>query len=98
MSHAPRYRLNTGICSDIVLNLNDRTPYTKCPTLTNPTAGMATATNDTNISKKMRFAQRIRAGSALKGGKSFYSVNKTNTFGSWYGAPNGYGEPIRNAF
>ena len=115
MSHAPRYRLDTGICSPVymvgssqitydscgnpvLVNPGDRMPYMKCPSLTNPTAGMATSTNDTNISKKMRFAQEIRVGSALKGGKSFYSVNKTNKYGSWQGAPGGYGESIRNAF
>jgi hypothetical protein len=115
MSHAPRYRLNTGVCSDVftigtsqitydscgnpvLINPNDKMPYMKCPSLANPTAGMATSTNDTNISKKMRFAQQIRVGSALKGGKSYFSVNKTNTFGSWQGAPGGSREAIRNAF
>jgi len=82
----------------VLVNSNDRMPYLKCPSLQNPTGHKATSTNDTNISKKMRFAQQIRAGSAVKGGKTFFSVNKTNTFGSWQGAPGGYGEPIRNAF
>jgi len=82
----------------VLVDSNDRMPYLKCPSIANPTANKATSTNDTNISKKMRFAQQIRAGSAVKGGKTYYSVNKTNTFGSWQGAPGGYGEPIRNAF
>ena len=92
------YYIEFNPSNPVLINPNDRMPYMKCPSLANPTAGMATSTNNTNISKKMRFAQQIRVGSALKGGKTYYSVNKTNTYGSWQGAPGGSGESIRNAF
>jgi hypothetical protein len=84
----------------VVINLgpDDRKPYFKCPTLTNPTAGMATSTNDTNISKKMRYAQLMRTASALKGGQTVYAVNRVNAFNSRAGAPGGSGSPITNSF
>ena len=44
----------------VVTNDPNRVPYYKCPNLGNPTAGMATSTNNTNITKKMRYAQDIR--------------------------------------
>ena len=85
----------------IVINGNDpnvRTPYLKCPTLTNPTAGMATTTNNTMITKKMRYAQLIRVATETKNVKKGYAVNNLNRFGSWSGAPGGYGAPVTNSF
>jgi hypothetical protein len=85
----------------IILNGNDpnvRIPYFKCPTLTNPTAGMATSTNNTNITKKMRYAQLIRVATETKNVKKVYAVNNINRFGRWSGAPGGYGAPVTNSF
>jgi len=84
-----------------VINSNDpnvRIPYLKCPTLTNPTAGMATSTNNTMITKKMRYAQLIRVATETKNVKKVYAVNNLNRFGSWPGAPGGYGAPVTNSF
>lgn len=72
--------------------------YYKCPTLSNPTAGMATSTNNTNITKKMRYAQDIRVATETKNVKKVYAVNNTNRFGRWSGVPGGYGAPITNSF
>ena len=85
----------------IVINGTDpnvRAPYLKCPTLTNPTAGMATSTNNTMITKKMRYAQLIRVATETKNVKKAYAVNNLNRFGSWSGAPGGYGAPVTNSF
>ena len=85
----------------VVLNGNDpnvRTPYFKCPTLTNPTAGMTTMTNNTMITKKMRYAQLIRVATETKNVKKVYAVNGINRFGRWSGSPGGYGAPITNSF
>jgi hypothetical protein len=84
-----------------VINSNDpnvRIPYLKCPTLTNPTAGMATSMNNTMITKKMRYAQLIRVATETKNVKKAYAVNNLNRFGSWSGAPGGYGAPVTNSF
>lgn len=79
--------------------INDaRAPYYKCPTLGNPTAGMATSTNNTNITKKMRYAQNIRVATETKNVKKVYAVNNLNRFGRWTGAPGGFGAPITNSF
>lgn len=77
---------------------NVRIPYLKCPTLTNPTAGMATSTNNTNLTKKMRYAQLIRVATETKNVKKVYAVNTINRFGRWSGAPGGYGAPVTNSF
>jgi len=105
---APRYRTTYGLgltCSDLYINNqnqnqnNDiRVPYYKCPTITNPTAGMATSTNNTNITKKMRYAQNIRVATETKNVKKVYAVNNINRFGRWSGAPGGFGAPITNSF
>jgi hypothetical protein len=103
---APRYRTIFGMgltCSDIDRNIdlygnNTNVPYYKCPTITNPTAGMATSTNNTNITKKMRYAQNIRVATETKNVKKVYAVNTINRFGRWTGAPGGYGAPITNSF
>ncbi len=103
---APRYRTTYGLgltCSDLYINNqnqnNDiRVPYYKCPTITNPTAGMATSTNNTNITKKMRYAQNIRVATETKNVKKVYAVNNINRFGRWTGAPGGFGAPITNSF
>ena len=79
-------------------NNNIRIPYFKCPTITNPTAGMATSTKNTNITKKMRYAQNIRIATETKNVKKVYAVNNINRFGRWTGAPGGYGAPITNSF
>lgn len=99
---APRYRITFGLgltCSDIDRNIDlSRNSYLKCPTITNPTAGMPTATNNTSITKKMRYAQDIRVASETKNVKKVYAVNNINRFGRWTGAPGGYGAPITNSF
>ena len=109
MSIAPRYRTKTGFglsCSD-VFRVNDTLVQydasgipnvLKCPTLANPTAGMATSTNNTNITKKMRYAQLIRVATETKNVKKVYAVNTVNRFGRWSGAPGGYGAPVTNSF
>jgi len=79
-------------------NNDIRVPYFKCPTLGNPTAGMATSTNNTNITKKMRYAQDIRVATETKNVKKVYAVNNLNRFGRWSGAPGGYGAPVTNSF
>jgi hypothetical protein len=79
--------------------VNDaRTPYYKCPSLGNPNAGMRTSTNNTNITKKMLYAQNIRIASETKNVKKVYAVNTINRFGRWTGAPGGFGAPITNSF
>jgi hypothetical protein len=103
---APRYRTTYGLgltCSDLYINNHNqnndiRVPYYKCPTITNPTAGMATSTNNTNITKKMRYAQNIRVATETKNVKKVYAVNNINRFGRWTGAPGGFGAPITNSF
>ena len=103
---APRYRTIFGMgltCSDIDRNIdlsgnNTGVPYYKCPSIANPTAGMATSTNNTNITKKMRYAQNIRVATETKNVKKVYAVNNINRFGRWTGAPGGYGAPITNSF
>lgn len=100
---APRYRTIFGMgitCSDIDRNidLSRNNYYLKCPTITNPTAGMPTSTNNTSITKKMRYAQDIRVASETKNVKKVYAVNNINRFGRWTGAPGGYGAPITNSF
>ena len=84
----------------VINNQNNdiRVPYFKCPTLGNPTAGMATSTNNTNITKKMRYAQDIRVATETKNVKKVYAVNNLNRFGRWSGAPGGYGAPVTNSF
>lgn len=87
--------------NQIVLNSNDpnvRIPYSKCPTLTNPTAGMPTSTNNTMITKKMQYARLIRVATETKNVKKLYAVNNINRFGRWSGAPGGYGASITNSF
>lgn len=79
-------------------NNEGRVPYYKCPTLTNPTAGMATSTNNTNITKKMLYAQNIRVATETKNVKKVYAVNNINRFGRWSGAPGGFGAPVTNSF
>jgi len=78
------YRINDALVqydasgNPIVINNqnNDiRVPYYKCPTIMNPTAGMATSTNNTNITKKMRYAQEIRVATETKNVKKVYAVN-----------------------
>ena len=84
-----------------VINSDDpnvRPLYFKCPTLTNPTAGMATSTNNTNLTKKMRYAQLIRVATETKNVKKVYAVNNINRFGRWSGAPGGFGAPVTNSF
>jgi hypothetical protein len=73
-------------------------PYRKCPNLSNPNGGMATSTNNTNITKKMLYAQNIRVASETKNVKKAYAVNNINRFGRWTGAPGGFGGPITNSF
>ena len=101
------YRVNDALVqydasgTPTVINGNDpnvRIPYLKCPTLTNPTAGMATSTNNTMITKKTRYAQLIRVATETKNVKKVYAVNNLNRFGSWSGAPGGYGAPVTNSF
>jgi len=101
------YRMNDALvqfdsCGNpvVINNQNNdiRVPYYKCPTITNPTAGMATSTNNTNITKKMRYAQNIRVATETKNVKKVYAVNNINRFGRWTGAPGGYGAPITNSF
>ena len=101
------YRINDALVqydaqgNPIVINNqnNDiRTPYYKCPTVSNPTAGMATSTNNTNITKKMRYAQNIRIATETKNVKKVYAVNNINRFGRWSGAPGGFGAPVTNSF
>ncbi len=82
----------------VVINDPARVPYFKCPTLGNPTAGMATSTNNTNITKKMRYAQDIRVATETKNVKKVYAVNNLNRFGRWSGAPGGFGAPVTNSF
>ena len=84
----------------VINNQNNdiRIPYYKCPTLSNPTAGMATSTNNTNITKKMRYAQDIRVATETKNVKKVYAVNNMNRFGRWSGAPGGFGAPFTNSF
>ena len=82
----------------VVINDPFRVPYYKCPTLTNPTAGMATSTNNTNITKKMRYAQDVRVATETKNVKKVYAVNNLNRFGRWSGAPGGFGAPVTNSF
>lgn len=82
----------------VVINDPFRVPYFKCPTLTNPTAGMATSTNNTNITKKMRYAQDVRVATETKNVKKVYAVNNQNRFGRWSGAPGGFGAPVTNSF
>ena len=82
----------------VVTNDPNRVPYYKCPNLGNPTAGMATSTNNTNITKKMRYAQDIRVATETKNVKKVYAVNNLNRFGRWSGAPGGYGAPVTNSF
>ena len=84
----------------VINNQNNdiRVPYFKCPTTTNPTAGMATSTNNTNITKKMRYAQDVRVATETKNVKKVYAVNNLNRFGRWSGAPGGYGAPVTNSF
>ena len=85
----------------VVINNEDndiRVPYFKCPTLSNPTAGMATSTNNTNITKKMRYARDIRVATETKNVKKVYAVNNINRFGRWSGAPGGFGAPVTNSF
>ena len=97
------YRINDAFVqydasgNPTVIN-NARAPYYKCPTLANPTAGMATSTNNTNITKKMRYAQNIRVATETKNVKKVYAVNNINRFGRWTGAPGGFGAPITNSF
>jgi hypothetical protein len=107
---APRYRTTFGMgltCNDRFSingvpiqydNNGNLISYYKCPAITNPTAGMATSTNNTNITKKMRYAQNIRVATETKNVKKVYAVNDTNRFGRWYGAPGGFGAPITNSF
>ncbi|NBO71619.1 hypothetical protein EBV26_14235 [bacterium] len=73
----------------VINNQNNdiRIPYFKCPTITNPTAGMTTSTNNTNITKKMRYAQNVRIATETKNVKKVYAVNNINRFGRWTGAP-----------
>jgi hypothetical protein len=92
-----KYQLDAS-GNPVLLNPNNTVPYLKCPTLTNPTAGMATSTNNTNISKKMRYAQMIRTATDAKNGKQYYAMNKVNAYGSWQGAPGGYGQALKNVF
>ena len=101
------YRINDALVqydssgNPVIINNqnNDiRIPYYKCPTNTNPTAGMATSTNNTNITKKMRYAQNIRVATETKNVKKVYAVNNINRFGRWTGAPGGFGAPITNSF
>ena len=101
------YRVNDALIqydtqgTPIVINNqnNDiRVPYFKCPNLTNPTAGMATSTNNTNITKKMLYAQNIRVATETKNVKKVYAVNNINRFGRWSGAPGGFGAPVTNSF
>jgi hypothetical protein len=99
---APRYRTTYGMgltCSDLY-QIGDASgnPYYKCPTLGNPTAGMATSTNNTNITKKMRYAQNIRVATETKNVKKVYAVNNINRFGRWSGAPGGFGAAVTNSF
>lgn len=84
----------------VINNQNNdiRVPYFKCPTLGNPTAGMTTSTNNTNITKKMRYAQDIRVATETKNVKKVYAVNNVNRFGRWSGAPGGFGAPVTNSF
>lgn len=82
----------------VVTNDPNRVPYYKCPNLGNPTAGMATSTNNTNITKKMRYAQDIRVATETKNVKKVYAVNNLNRFGRWSGAPGGFGAPVTNSF
>ena len=72
--------------------------YRKCPTLSNPTAGMTTSTNNTSITKKMRYAQNIRVATETKNVKKVYAINNLNRFGRWAGSPGGFGAPITNSF
>ena len=101
------YRINDALIqydasgNPIVINNqnNDiRVPYYTCPTLSNPTAGMATSTNNTNITKKMRYAQDVRVATETKNVKKVYAVNNLNRFGRWSGAPGGFGAPVTNSF
>ncbi len=101
------YRINDALvqfdsCGNpvVINNQNNdiRVPYYKCPTITNPTAGMATSTNNTNITKKMRYAQSIRVATETKNVKKVYAVNNINRFGRWSGAPGGFGAPVTNSF
>lgn len=79
--------------------VNDaRTPYFKCPSIGNPTAGMVTSTNNTSITKKMLYAQNVRVAIQTKNVKKLYAVNTLNQFGRWVGAPGGFGAPITNSF
>ena len=85
----------------VVINNPDnnlRVSYYKCPTLSNPTAGMATSTNNTNITKKMRYARDIRVATETKNIKKVYAVNNINRFGRWTGSPGGFGAPVTNSF
>jgi hypothetical protein len=82
----------------IINNPNSNNKYYKCPATTNPTAGMATSTNNTNITKKMRYAQDIRVATETKNVKKVYAVNNINRFGRWSGAPGGFGAPVTNSF
>lgn len=101
------YRINDALVqydasgTPIVINNqnNDiRVPYFKCPNLSNPTAGMATSTNNTNITKNMRYAQSIRVATETKNVKKVYAVNNINRFGRWSGAPGGFGASVTNSF
>ena len=101
------FRVNTALIqydasgNPIVINGDDpnvRAPYLKCPTLTNPTAGMATSMNNTNITKKMRYALNIRVATETKNVKKVYAVNNINRFGRWSGAPGGFGAAVTNSF
>ena len=97
------YRINDALvqydASGNPTVINDaRKPYYKCPNLANPTAGMATSTNNTNITKKMRYAQNIRVATETKNVKKVYAINDINRFGRWTGAPGGFGAPITNSF
>jgi len=99
---APRYRTIFGMgitCSDIDKNTDlSGVSYRKCPSIMNPTAGMTTSTNNTNITKKMRYAQNVRIATETKNVKKVYAVNNINRFGRWTGAPGGFGAPITNSF
>jgi hypothetical protein len=69
-----------------------------CPPISNPNGGMSTSTNNTGLSKKMRYAVQLRAASSFRGGTHYYLPLPLNAFGSYSGAPGGYSQPIRNTF
>jgi hypothetical protein len=69
-----------------------------CKNPNNPTAGMTTSTNVSQITAKMRYATQIKNASYYRGGAKYYVQLPLNKLGSYPGAPGGYGAPIRNAF